>query len=242
MTTVCVYSVAGMLSTDLRHCVTVACRLLLRRFLPGFAGVMDPDLRRQALTHSSYTNEHPGSAHNERLEWLGDAVVQFVVSRPLFTEHPHASEAELSRRRAALVSNEHMATLLSPDERASLRTGKSRPDSSRLLAGAYEALVGAVFLSGIDVVDFVRHRMLRCPEPAIDDPVSLVQAHEQKRSKRPPIYTVVGVPAGFECELVTWWGVFRSRGRSKKAARKAAAQAALADLTGGSGAPCRRSG
>ena len=127
-------------------------------------GNLDGALRRQALTHKSYANEHPVTPHNERLEWLGDAVLQLEVSKHLYFTHPDADEAELSRRRAALVSNKHLATLFSKSA-TSVRTGRSAQDRTRCHAGAYEALLGAALLSGVDVTELVRLNLLTEPEP-----------------------------------------------------------------------------
>lgn len=188
---------------------------------------MDLTLQRQACTHASYTNDHPATPHNERLEWLGDAVLQLVVSRHLYTKYPDATEAELTRRRSAMVCNEHLATMLPASIVPSVRTGGAMQATgrTRLLAGVYEALLGAAFLSGMNVDTYVQ-ALLNAPEPleaAANDPVSQVQQLEQKISKHTPAYTYYGD----RCEVETWWGNFEGAGSNKKNARKAAAQAAL---------------
>ena len=63
----------------------------------------------QALTHRSYANENPGNEHNERLEFLGDAILQFVVGDFLYQRYPHFAEAELTRLRSQLVDEVQLA-------------------------------------------------------------------------------------------------------------------------------------
>ena len=86
-----------------------AAALAARLGLP----VTDPDLVEQALVHSSWLHEHPDAArgHNERLEFLGDAVVSLVISEALFTRHPDDDEGLLSARRATIVSTHGLARL-----------------------------------------------------------------------------------------------------------------------------------
>lgn len=129
--------------------------------LTGLAGALgfpleDETVYRQALVHSSYANEHPGAglASNERLEFLGDAVLQLVVSEYLYKEYASLAEGELTRVRAAVVSSRPLARkaaelglgrilLLGRGEEAS--GGRLRPS---VLENALEALVGAAFLVG----------------------------------------------------------------------------------------------
>src|SRR4051795_8730570 len=98
----------------------------------------DSDLFHQALVHSSYLHEHPGAAddHNERLEFLGDAVVNLAISEALFARHPTDDEGFLSARRAAIVSTVGLArladridlgTFIFLGEGEAMRGGRSRP-------------------------------------------------------------------------------------------------------------------
>ena len=109
----------------------------------------DTDLRTRALSHRSV-----GAANNERLEFLGDALVNMLVAEMLFEQYPKADEGELTRRRAHLVSEPALAAvarelelgdalLLGPGE---LKSGGYRRDS--ILADAFEALVAAIYLDG----------------------------------------------------------------------------------------------
>ena len=112
----------------------------------------DPEAIRQAFVHSSFLNEHPGVApgHNERLEFLGDAVIGHVVSRLLYDRFPDEDEGRLTARRAALVNRESLAAIalgLGLDRYVLLGRGEAggggavRPS---LLAATFEALAGAL--------------------------------------------------------------------------------------------------
>src|SRR2546426_8797728 len=115
--------------------------------------VRDIGLVEQALVHSSFLHEHPdeASAHNERLEYLGDAVVNLVVSEALFRRHPDDDEGSLSARRAAIVSTTGLARLaarIGLGEALLLGTGEARrgaPPRSTLLASSLEGVAGAVY-------------------------------------------------------------------------------------------------
>ncbi|MEL6346849.1 MAG: ribonuclease III [Myxococcota bacterium] len=112
----------------------------------------------QALTHTSYAQEH-GGHHNERLEFIGDAVLGLCASRLLFERFPDADEGKLSRMRRQVVNNANLARLarqLSLGEALRLGRGERRsggPNRESNLAGAYEALLGAIYLDqGVDAV------------------------------------------------------------------------------------------
>jgi len=116
--------------------------------------IRDQRLLAQALTHTSWLHEHPGEAagHNERLEFLGDAVINLAISEALFLRHPDDDEGLLSVRRAAIVSATGLAILaeriglaahLSIGEGEIQRDGLRRPS---ILASTFEAVVGAILL------------------------------------------------------------------------------------------------
>lgn len=117
--------------------------------------VRDSSLLRLALTHSSFANEATNrQEHNERLEFLGDAVLQLVVTEWLYRHNPQWSEGQLSQSRAAVVCE---ATLAEAAQRLNLgpklRLGRGEERSggrtkSSLLADAFEAVIGAIFLDG----------------------------------------------------------------------------------------------
>jgi ribonuclease-3 len=121
----------------------------------------------QALTHRSH-----GSAHNERLEYLGDAVLSFVVAEMLFRRFPDAREGELSRYRASLVSGRgarRIAASLGLGEQLRLGEGEMKSGGQRratILADALEALVGAIYLD--QGLDAARRAAARLFEGALD--------------------------------------------------------------------------
>jgi ribonuclease-3 len=127
----------------------------------------DPALLARALTHRSH-----GSDNNERLEYLGDAVLSFLVAEMLFLRYPDSSEGELSRFRASLVSGEALAATaatLGLGEQLLLGEGEMKSGGHRratILADALEAMVGAIYLDqGIEVARRVAGRLF---EAAID--------------------------------------------------------------------------
>src|SRR3954466_1590967 len=109
----------------------------------------DPDLLLRALTHRSYS-----AAHNERLEFLGDSVLNCAVALELYAKFPQLTEGELSRLRASLVSQPSLATVAGTHDLGShlrLGEGERKTGGARrpsVLADALEALVGAAFLDG----------------------------------------------------------------------------------------------
>jgi ribonuclease-3 len=165
--------------------------------------IRDRELFAQALVHSSWLHEHPDAArgHNERLEFLGDAVVSLAVSEALFRRHPADDEGVLSARRAAIVSTPGLARLatriglgdyLLLGEGEAQRGGRVRPS---LLASAFEALVGAIYLDlGWDAArDWIRAHAEE--EIAADlalttlkSPKSRLQEHTQRTTGDRPVY------------------------------------------------------
>ena len=210
----------------------------------------DPGLLRLALTHPSVAHEQGAPIQtNQRLEFLGDAVLQVVLTRELYDKFPAFDEGPLTKARAKLVNRstlaEHGARLgLGPNLILSrgeeLHGGRVRPSA---LADAYEALLGAVFLDG--GFDVAREFILRefrdaCCElsaiPILENPKGELQEFLQAVSSEAPEYRVVSASGPdhdrmFEC-TVHHDGVelARGRGKSKKAAESEAALAALEKL------------
>jgi ribonuclease-3 len=177
-----------------------ASSLALPAKLPSF---QDLALLRRALTHRSYLNEHAEALEdNERLEFLGDAVLDFIIGAYLYCRYPEMQEGRLTRLRAALVRTEQLAAFaealnLGPLVRLGKgeESGRQRP---ALLCAAFEAVTGAYFLdSGVEAVRiFVEplfgpaaERILRAE--ADHDAKSLLQEWAQaKRGQTPRYYTV----------------------------------------------------
>jgi ribonuclease-3 len=127
--------------------------------------IKDEKLLRQALTHRSYVNENPGAGeHNERLEFLGDAVLGFLVGELLYQRYPEMSEAQLTRLRSNLVDEKQLAkfaTQLGIGELMRLGKGAIKEGGRQnpsLIGDTFEAYIAALFLeSGIeDVRKFVQ--------------------------------------------------------------------------------------
>jgi ribonuclease-3 len=210
----------------------------------------DESLLRLALTHPSLAHESgEPTPHNQRLEFLGDAVLQLVLSEKLFALFPAFDEGQLSKSRAKLVNGETLAGLgralglgqyliLSRGEE-----GNGGRERSSTLADAFEAVLGAIYLDAGPGV--VRDFILREFEPAlggletlpgIENPKGELQELLQARSASAPEYLVVSATGPdhdrvFEC-IVQHGGVelARGTGRSKKAAESDAALAALKKL------------
>ncbi len=117
----------------------------------------NPDLLKQSMVHRSYINEHPEFAlgHNERLEFLGDAVLEIIVTEYLFHTYPDTPEGELTDWRASLVNAKMLAQIaqeLKLEENLYLSRGEAKDTNSKaryyILANAMEALIGALYLDG----------------------------------------------------------------------------------------------
>ncbi|WP_414526464.1 ribonuclease III [Nodularia chucula] len=112
----------------------------------------DGNLLLQALTHRSYVNEHPGEKHNERLEFLGDALLTFISGEYLYTRYPDIAEDEMTRRRSALVDEKQLAKFgYDIGLSSQMRLGRgARQDggfqSPNLLSSTFESVVGAYYL------------------------------------------------------------------------------------------------
>ncbi len=210
--------------------------------LLGYA-FQNEGLLETAVTHASYAHETGGPRDNQRLEYLGDAVLGLVIARDLYAAHPDWNEGQLTRARAALVNRRTLAerarelqfgdfVRLGGTER---RGGGENKDS--ILANCFEAVLGAIFLDGglepaAKFLDRVFGASLQVP-PQRDAKTQLNElAHA--RFKSTPQYRGVGDTgvqnddARFEVEV--WidgkpWG--RGVGRSKQGAERAAAAAAL---------------
>ncbi len=135
---------------------------------------IDPELLVLALTHRSYAYEHPGTPHNERLEFLGDSILGEAVTVMLFRRFPDLDEGDLARRRASLVSTLALAEIARGiGLGAFIRLGRGETqtggaDKSSILADTMEAVIGACFLA--NGPDVARDLVLRLVETLMDDP------------------------------------------------------------------------
>lgn len=209
----------------------------------------DPALLERALTHRSFANENRLSEHNERMEFLGDAVLGLVVSEQLMTAWPRASEGELSRYRAVVVSESSLSSVARMiGLGAFLRLGRGEEqtggrEKDSLLADALEALVASIYLDGgISEADgFVqrhfreRFRLVQAAGGMTDFKTTL-QELCQERLKTLPEYRIASETGPdhqkeFTVELTIGGRTVGSgTGRSKKEAEQKAAKEALEKL------------
>lgn len=228
----------------------LAVRLSLTHEAPHFL---------QALTHPSFAHEHD-APHNQRLEFLGDAVLGFCASDELYRRFPEADEGTLTRLRSQLVNAQALATwarTLGVPELLRLGRGAGSSglrESTNVVADAVEALIAAAYLDeGLEaarrvcavIIDF----HLSSLEPVQRDPKSELQERIQARGSQTPRYEVVDAsgPAHdrrFRVRvLVQGAELAVGEGRSRRSAERAAAEAALSALAASSdGGPAEPGG
>lgn len=210
-------------------------------------------LLRQALTHRSYVNENPEQGeHNERLEFLGDAILNFISGQYLYLRHPQKGEDELTRRRSALVDEKQLAKFaieVGLDFRMRLGKGTIRDggfQNPNLLSSTFEAVIGAYYLDNDCDVEAV----CTIIEPLFDSvSENIVETRSNVDSKNrfqewvqkeigpnPPKYVTeqIGGPSHapeFIAKVLVDGKEFgKAKGKNKKEAEKAAAEDAIAQL------------
>ena len=215
----------------------------LQRFINRLGhSFSDPRLLEQALTHRSFS-----ANNNERLEFLGDAILDMVISEMLYQQFPTASEGDLSRLRAALVKGEALAEMARAIDlgdqlrlgSGELKSGGFRRDS--ILAGAYEAVIGAIFLDAgfatcqaclITWFESLLENLSLADEHK--DAKSRLQEYLQGRGESLPEYKLLAVSGEghaqrfeVQCYLECQPGDYRGKASSRRKAEQAAAQIAL---------------
>ncbi len=219
--------------------------------LPEFK---DQELLRRALTHTSYANEHvaEGGApmeDNERLEFLGDAILDFIAAKWLYHHFPHLDEGRLTSLRAALVRASTLAQFAESVQLSDhLLLGKGEAESggrhrANILSDTFEALMGALYLDqGFDAVCAYFEQMIERVAPVVlnenldRDPKSQLQEWSQARLAVTPRYKLVGAEGPDHAKTFTvevWLGervAAVGAGSSKQVAEQAAARAALSSL------------
>jgi ribonuclease-3 len=209
---------------------------------------IDPELLSLALTHRSWAYEHGQVPHNERLEFLGDAVLGQAVTVRLYTEHPEVDEGVLAKRRSSVVSTVALAQVargIGLGEHLKLGRGEDQTggrDKDSILADTTEAIIGAAYLSAGP--DAATELVLRLVEPLLADPERYGAAVDPKTTLQelaartgatPPLYAVTSTgpdhdrvfTATVQVGAVSAEGV----GTSKKHAEMAAALAAWRELS-----------
>jgi len=210
--------------------------------------VIDAELLALALTHRSWAYEHGQVPHNERLEFLGDAVLGQAVTVRLFTAHPELDEGALAKRRASVVSTVALARIaraIGLGDHVLLGRGEEQTggrDKDSILADTMEAVIGATFLSAGQ--DAATALVLRLIEPLLADPERSDAAVDPKTTLQelashlgaaPPVYAVtstgpdhnrlfVATVSAADCSA-------QGTGSSKKQAEMAAALLAWRELS-----------
>jgi len=207
----------------------------------------ETNLLRLAMTHPSIAHEQEGVVqHNQRLEFLGDAVLGLVLTRELYERFPDFGEGPLTKARAELVNQRSLAEqsrrlgigeFLIMSRGEIIHGGQQRASS---LADAYEALIGAIFIDG--GFEAAREFVLRCfrdafgefmAPPNLSNPKGELQEMLQTRSSEAPRYEITASSGpdhdrSFECAVLhEGRELGRGRGKSKRAAEGEAALAAL---------------
>lgn len=208
----------------------------------------DKNLLKQAFIHRSYINENPstGLSHNERLEFLGDAVLELVVTNYLYKKYPLFAEGELTSIRSALVNAliiSEVASDLGMNDFLLLSKGEAKDNGkarSYILANTYEAYIGAIYLDrGYEVVkDFVTTSLLYKTDEIVNkklwrDAKSLVQERAQEFCFVTPSYKVLSQMGPDHDKHFTVGILFgdsliaEGKGKSKQEAEQKAAENAL---------------
>jgi len=201
----------------------------------------NPALLKAALTHRSIRGDN-----NERLEFLGDAILNCVIAAAIFQQCPKAHEGELSRLRAHLVNGETLATMAQEFELGNylrlgageLKSGGARRKS--ILADALEAIIAAIYLDSGQNMVVCQERILSWFATRLEqvtelsrqkDPKTYLQEYLQGRKIQPPIYTVLSVEGAaheqtfhVECRVDTLSHVTEGVGDSRRHAEQVAAK------------------
>lgn len=205
-------------------------------------------LLEQAFIHRSFINENPrtGLVHNERLEFLGDAVLELIVTEYLYSKYPHQNEGDLTAYRSALVNAVTLGELASDlgfNDMMKLSKGEAKDvhrARSSILADAYEAFVGALYLDQgyTNVKTFISETLLGKTEDIIrkglyKDAKSYVQEKAQELYSFTPSYKVLS-EEGPDHDKIFLIGIYfgeneiaKGQGKSKQEAETSAARAAL---------------
>lgn len=206
---------------------------------------VSPELAERALTHRSVSKDN-----NERLEFLGDALLDFIIAEILFRRYPDAPEGELSRLRARMVNKSALAQVgrnLELGELVQLGAGESKSGGKHrdsILADTVEALIAAVYLDGglvacSELVDRLTTGLQETFQPSVEskDAKTRLQEFLQARGQDLPAYSVLEVSGEaheqvfhVECQVPVLEFPTRGSGRSKRKAEQSAAAQALARL------------
>lgn len=212
--------------------------------------IKDEYLLQRALTHRSYLNEHSEVLEdNERLEFLGDAILDFLVADWIYHHFPEMTEGDLTKLRSALVKTEQLAEFARQLGLGKLmRLGKGEAESggrerANLLCATFEAVIGAIYLDGgLEIVQqFLRPIIQKAADEIIalskeKEPKSVLQEWAQSNGYGPPAYRTISVRGPehaktFEVEVYIGNRSYgKGEGPNKRVASKNAARMALKTL------------
>lgn len=218
----------------------------MSKSLAALCAALDYQFSDQSWLEMAVTHRSAGTPNNERLEFLGDSILNFIIADELYKRFPHASEGQLSRLRASLVKGETLAALartLNLGDFLRLGTGELKSGGFRrssILAGAMEAVIGAVFRDGGIkvcrrlVTGVFRDRLeVMSPHQNLKDPKTRLQELLQARHRPIPAYAVKSVEGQahtqtFYVECVLEDGAATlGQGSTRRKAEQDAAQKAL---------------
>ncbi|MFK8185608.1 MAG: ribonuclease III [Phormidesmis sp.] len=204
----------------------------------------------QAMTHSSFVNEQPvAGEHNERLEFLGDAILTFISGAYLYARYPQRPEGELTAIRSSLVDKPQLcyfAQMLKLGTHLRLGKGAQQEgsrNSDRLLSSAFEALIGAYFLDANQDIQAIKHYVEPMFDAVINDAItrsinakSRLQEWAHRETGKTPVYQVISSSGPDHAKhfvvqvLIDDKAYGQGEGDSKKKAEKDAARAVIAKI------------
>lgn len=211
---------------------------------------IDYTFKNKSLLESALTHRSVGQGNNERLEYLGDAALGFVIADTIFRKFPQATEGELTRLRASLVKGQTLAKLgreLNLGDYIKLGQGEMKSGGWRrdsILANTVEAIIGAIYLDSDmqacrQFVSSIFSQLLTeiSPDKLKKDPKTGLQELLQSRKQELPVYKILTESGNaherlfnVECEIKAQDILVQAEGRSKRVAEQSAAKKALIEL------------
>lgn len=212
--------------------------------------LLEYTFKNEVLLNEALTHRSAAAVNNERLEFLGDGILNFIIAARLFEQYPDLDEGDLSRLRASLVNKDSLADIAKILElgqyiklgSGELKSGGRRRDS--ILADAVEAILGAVYIdSGFDncrdlILRLYKEKLQNIPDvQALKDPKTRLQELLQSRRYPLPAYTVLEVTGKahnqvfeVECRIEGLDCITTAQGKSRRKAEQAAAKLAIEEV------------
>ena len=216
---------------------------LRTRLMSEFGVSIDPELLVQALTHRSFAHEHGDVPTNERMEFLGDAVLGLVAAEELYRNYPDRPESELTQMRASIVSQQPLAEIareLGVGEFILLGKGErdhGGRDKDSILSDTVEALIGATYinhgseLAGVFVRRLIGDRILKAAEPTSSvDPKTALIEYCNSQGLPAPEYQVSSVGPAHALRFTATVNINGITGKGEGTAKKHAEKAAAIEV------------